>query len=405
MKSKALNIFKHCALNRNYLEGKSDFYVNATHKDCMIVNDQESFDLAIDSFMSLKVAKDFSPTMVIITIRRVLLSCKEIDDSVLNTRVDLFVKYLCELEIRDHRVLKVFHGVNINGSDSPVTFENLTMYDLPKHDNYLKSLYDHDVKHKFNQKHEMIVAECLVKAKDHWKALELSNSTFNKFELLLAFLLNEQHKEFSVGILRMNFSPHQSAIISFEGGVMASDEENKNFVGNLDISTLEKYLPDNHTKSYESLLKVVLSPVTVLDKKISSAIEWVGESYMDTNKASSYLKAVIALEALLKLDEKGVITASIMSSIAEQCAFLNGNTADECIAIERKVKRIYAERSKIAHTGTSSVSMARLRSARAFVSITILKLIALKNELALKNPEDFQSFLRKKKYQGGALSN
>ncbi|CCK77566.1 hypothetical protein OLEAN_C33900 [Oleispira antarctica RB-8] len=372
----------------------------------MIVNDQERFDLAIENFMSIKkVERYFSQVMAIITIRRVLLSCRKVDDSCIDKKANLFIEYFNEFEIRDHKVIKVFYGVNINDSDDPVTFENLTVYDLPKHDKHLELLCEFDVKHKFNQTNEMIAIECLVKAKDHYKALELSNSAFNKFELLLAFLLNEQHKEFSVGILRMNFSPYQSAIISFEGGVMAGEEENNNFVANLDISTLEKYLPDDHKNIYESLLKVALSPVTVLDRKISSAIEWVGESYMDTNKASSYIKAVIALEALLKLDEKGVITPSIMSGIAEQCAFLHGSITDECIEVERKVKGIYAERSKIAHTGTSSVSITKLRSVRRFVSITILKLFALKDELALEKPEDFQLLFRKKKYQSGGFGN
>jgi hypothetical protein len=151
------------------------------------------------------------------------------------------------------------------------------------------------------------------------------------------------------------------------------------------------------------LLGVVISPKNELEKKISKAVEWTGEAYSDSNRSSAYLKAVIALEALLKMDEKGIITPSIMSSIAEQCAYLNGRSTEECLKIEKKVKTLYGERSKIAHAGSTSVSVKALREARAFVRDTIWNFIHLTEKLNLGSADAFQSILRQRKYQDGGL--
>ncbi|WP_157958446.1 HEPN domain-containing protein [Salinicola lusitanus] len=402
MKTRALNIFRLCKLSRNYLEGKSEFEFNATDAKCMTIDDQEQFEDALDRFMQLKVAEGLSQEFVLITIRRVLISRKNDNDIDYNLRIEEFVRIINSLEMKKHKVIKVVHGVNLSDSTDPMEFENLTIYDLPRHKEQVSSLFDSEfeVKHKYNQDYDLVAIECLIDAKDHWKALELSNSMFNKFELLLAFLLNEKYMDYSVGVLRVNFKPYQDAVINFDGGVISGDEKNNGFISSLDVSTLNSLLPREYTDFYDSLVRIALTPTTSFDRKMASAIEWLGESYMDTNKASAYLKAVIALEALLKLDEKGVITASVMSSIAEQCAFLHGNTVDERINVEKKVKELYSERSKIAHTGTNSVSPKKLRVVREFVALTILRLIAVTVKLALKKPDDFQLLLRKKKYEG-----
>lgn len=401
MKAEVQEVFELCLLDRTLIE---DVSLNTYYENKMIVKDQTRFDKAFNKFMSLKKIQYFSQKMVLFTISRTLLNCKDLDDSNINDRVILFTKYLNDFERKEYKVVKTFHGVKMENSENPISFDPLIIYSLPRHNNKIKSLFTMNHEYKiFNDNHEKTVIECRVEACDHWKAQELANVIYNNFELLVAFLLAEKYISFSFGINRMNFTPYQSAIVSCSGGIFSGEKEGRHSHDNLEISNLLDFLPKEYTRFFKLLYGIVLSPQTVLDKKISSSVEWVGQSYTDTNSASAYLKAVIALEALLKTDEKGVVTPSIMSSIAEQCAHLNGNTTSECMAIEKKVKAIYAERSKIAHTGSSTVSTESLRDTRDFVRTTILKFVSFKEDLKWDKPEQFQMLIRKNKYSTGGL--
>jgi hypothetical protein len=411
MKNNAKKIFELCLLNREFLMDIPEYLLNALDERSMIVKDQNIFDVALDNFMSLNEVKLLSKKMVLVTIRKTLLNCKELDESNIDDRVEKFAQYINDFERIEYKAARVFHGVSINEPCPPITLGSVVIYSLPRHNNEIKSLFtikpEFSVSNFFNRDNpsEKVVVECSVFACDHWKAQEISNVIYNKFELLLTFLLSDRFNEFSFGITRMIFAPNQGAIVSSSSGIFSAEQGRKNFSGNLEISDLSEFLPKDYEWLFNLLCTIVLSPQTALDRKISSAVEWLGESYTDTSRASSYLKSVISLEALLKIDEIGVVTPSIMSSIAEQCAHLNGNTMPECIAIEKKVKLIYAERSKIAHTGSSSVSVKELRDTRDFVRTTILKFITYKEDMKLNKPEQFQVLIRESKYSSGGLIN
>jgi hypothetical protein len=405
MKTIIRDIFEACTLHReNY---KSPPFAVTTYAASEIVNisDLKKFDDAIAKLLVINECKYLSQEMLLIIIRRTLVECGTFCDFNINVRIEKFSENLKGLKLVDYKVIKTFYGATIRQSNGPVKFGPLVVYELPRHADKIIPLFRPKEYTIFQrQEPEKTVIECLVKAKDEIKALELANNAFNAFDQLIAFLLGEKYTEYSIGILRMHFAPHQNAIISCDGGVFSGEEENNSFKGALDISDLSRFLAnDGEGALLDQLLDIVISPASDLEKKISKTVEWVGESYSDINRSSAYLKAVIALEALLKMDEKSIITPSIMSSIAEQCAYLNGQSTEECLNIEKKVKTLYSERSKIAHTGSTSVSIKTLREARAFVRQTILNFIHFAKKFDIKSTDDFQSTLRKRKYQCGGL--
>ncbi|QCC92438.1 hypothetical protein E7735_16470 [Enterobacter cloacae] len=129
-------------------------------------------------------------------------------------------------------------------------------------------------------------------------------------------------------------------------------------------------------------------------------VEWLGEAYIEENKASAFIKVAVAMEALLKIDEKGIISSSIMSTIAEQCAFLLGEDVNDCIEIEEKVKKMYGIRSKIVHSGSNSVEEYLLEEFLEFNRRVIFKITELKVKLNLKNMKELQDIIKGKKYSG-----
>ncbi|MCR4470402.1 HEPN domain-containing protein [Burkholderia sp. SCN-KJ] len=396
------SMFEACTLNREiYRDLPNAIYAPPEIVD---INDPEKFDDAIAQFLASEEGKHLSQEGLLRLIRRSLVECKEFCDSLIAARIESFSNKLKSLPLVDYKVVKSFHGVTINGSDVPVKFGSLVVYELPRHvDEIAKLLPWADHSGIRDEKHKRTVIECSTKARDEVKALELANTVFNAFDLLIAFLLSEKYTDRSLGILRMNFASRQDAIISTRGGIFSGDEARNLPNDLLDISNLSMFLPNGREGMLDQFLDIVISPKNDLEKRISKAVEWTGEAYSDSNRSSAYLKTVIALEALLKIDEKGIITPSIMSSIAEQCAYLNGRSIEECLAIERKVKVLYGRRSKIAHTGSTSVSAKDLRETRAFVRDTIWNFIHLAKKLNLSSVDAFQSTLRQRKYRDGGL--
>jgi hypothetical protein len=400
------NIFEACTLHRENYKNLPPATAISTVLEIVNVDDPEKFEDAIAEFLMLKEAEYLSQDWLLFTVRRTLVECKELCDFLIDERTARFEKNLKDLKLVDYKVIKTFYGATIKKSRAPVTFGPLVVYELPRHVDEITRLLPW-AKHSGlqSEKHERTVVECSLTARDEVKALELANVNFNTFDLLIAFLLSEEYTDYSIGILRMHFAPYQNSIISSSGGIFSGEEKDNNFNGGLDISDLSRFLPSGKEGMLDQFLSIVISPKNELEKKISKAVEWIGEAYSDSNRSSAYLKAVIALEGLLKMDEKGVITPSIMSSIAEQCAYLNGRSTEECLQIEKKVKVLYSERSKIAHTGSTSVSVKALRETRAFVRNTIWNFTHLKERFNLNSADDFLSILRQRKYQHGGVSS
>lgn len=398
------SIFETCILNRDLYEKHSAIFETPPLEVIAIVKDNKKYTDSISKFLASKEGKVLSQKWLLLTLRRTLIDCKDICDSNIDARVKRFEDNLSDLKIAEYKVVKNFYGATLNRSEFPIRFGDLTVYELPRHENELVEQLPFGESSGFrNVNNTRTVIQCVVRCRDPSKALELANNAFNSFEMLMAFLLGEENVHFSKGILRMRFAPYQNATIASEGWISLGDEINNNYNGDFEISTLQEYLPNNRDFDLDYLIIMVLSPKNELEKKICMAIEWIGEAYSDSNRSSSYLKAVISLEALLKKDEKSVISPSIMSSIAEQCAYLNGRSAEECLNVEKKIKEIYSERSKIAHTGSSSVSLQSLVETRELVRHTILNFTAYAKNFNLESTDAFQKRLRIAKYELGGL--
>lgn len=406
MKTVVYNIFEACKLNREKYLNFPFAIATYTVSEIVDVIDLEKFEDAIAKFLMLKDGADISKEGLLRTIRRTLVECEKLCDSLIPERVNRFSENFKDLNLLEFTVIKNFYGATVRQSNTPVKFGPFVVYEVPRHaGEILKQSRWRQSAGFEGERHEKTVIEYVTKARDELKALELANIAFNTFDLLIAFLIAEEYNEFTVGILRMHFSPYQNAIICSSGGIHSNEEERRGFSGGLEISDLSKFLPAGKEGQLEKLVKIATNPANDLERKISRAVEWTGESYSDNNRSSAYLKAVIALEALLKVDEKSIITPSIMSSIAEQCAYLNGISMEDCLMIEKRVKTLYGERSKIAHTGATSVSLKALREARSFVSATIWNFIHFIDRFNLKNAEDFQGVLREMKYQQGGAAH
>lgn len=394
-------IFQSSKLNREVL-GAWSYSDSGYLGNIISIVDSDKFESGLDNFLETFDGKFISRSFLKNLVERTLVGCKECCDSDVSFRVEWFKNHLKSLAgERDHRVVKTVFGGEIINSKIPVKLGSLIFYEVPRHGE--KILLPFSDQFFCRQQPTKTVAEYCVKAKDKDKALDLADAVFNAFDLSLAFLLAERNLDFTIGILRMRFSPVQQPIVSTEGGLYGVQEKNHNFKSNLDLTNLARFCPDEKDETLVSFFNVVLSPKSEIERKISRAVEWIGEAYLDNNRSSAFLKIVIALEALFKVDEVGVITASIMASMAEQCAYLNGRSAEECVRIEGYVKQLYGLRSSIVHTGSSSVRESDLKKALEFTRATIFNLLLFKQQLEIETMGKLQGLIRVSRYKACPL--
>ena len=112
------------------------------------------------------------------------------------------------------------------------------------------------------------------------------------------------------------------------------------------------------------------------------------------------MQYVFAVEALLVFDEKGTrFGPAVVHNIAESMAFVLGQTLEDRIEIEGRVKDIYSTRSAIAHGWHgSSVSRRELLSALSFSRTLVLDFLVRAEFRDFTSAKQLRDWLQVQRY-------
>ncbi|MER1588291.1 hypothetical protein [Enterobacter hormaechei] len=396
-------IFKSCILNKSTVE-KRVFSLDGLIGNVIKITDNESFEKGLDDLSKTKDGQFISNIYFRYYIEKTLFDCSDHSDDDVEVRVKYFKNLIDSLSIvkqTEHRVVKQIFGGNIKNGSHPVNLGPFCFYEIPRHASHIKLPFSDPFFSK-PQPTKTVVQLC-VKSLDSYKASEIAGTFFNTLELSFAFLLAKKGKEFSIGAFIYELSPSEPPIIYTEGSILGRAENKCKQDQMIDLTDLTAYFPEKKASAVTNFFNVVLSPSTKLERKLSRAVEWIGEAYLDKNRSSALLKVVIALEALFKVNERSVITASIVASMAEQCAYISGESVDECLEIEDYVKDLYELRSKVVHAGSNNIGENELKKALTFSRSIIFKLLDLKINEKVESIDELQPMIRESKYKSCPL--
>ncbi|QJT19121.1 hypothetical protein E5E96_18695 [Aeromonas sp. 1805] len=395
------DIFKSCILNKNTIEEKiySDEWRDG---NIISITNAESFEVGFDNFSKSPKGKFISKKYIMYYIEKTLSECGAHPDDNIKNRVNHFNEIIDSLDVqREHRVVKQAFGVNMGNSEKPINAGPLCFYEVPRHGEYIKLPFQ-DPFFKRPQSTKTVAQLC-VKSLDSIKALEVAETLFNTFELSIYFLCAEKDTAFSIGSMTREISSFEPPIIYTEGSLYGMSKDRPKPINSIDLTRLIEFFPEKQNNLMEYFFNVILSPTNQVEKKISRAVEWIGEAYRDKNRSSALLKVVVALEALFKVDESSIITASIMASMAEQCAHISGKSIGECLGIEKYVKDLYGRRSQIVHSGSNNIGENELKNALTFSRTIIFNLLRLEVINKFKTMGEFQKQVREGKYRACPL--
>lgn len=133
---------------------------------------------------------------------------------------------------------------------------------------------------------------------------------------------------------------------------------------------------------------------TQIHKRIATAIDWYSNALKENNLHIAFLFYCIGLEALFSINQSTPIT----ENLSDNCALLLGLSIDKRIEIKREVKKLYQQRSGIAHGSKTNILEKDLNSASMYLKYSIINFIDLLQVKNITTDTDILNYFEQKKF-------
>jgi len=295
-------------------------------------------------------------------------------------------------------VMRQIHGVKLVQPDRILVLGPFKIYNFKSHHDLLTAkVLPNEASSFWGRPLPEYLIGVEVVARDGNRAYEVADIYFEGFERILKFLIGRSDEGIEAGVLNYRGRKRNQAY-AFCG----------DSVGSFNGSTgPAQALPlDNPFFKRPDLVRfwdLIVKGGNELERRLMLAADWVGQSYGDRARPSSFLKAAIALETLFTPQESAIITPSILSSLSESLAMLLADLPDERLEVERQVKKLYEKRSSIAHSGSANVDPLEVHSIQAIARAAILKIFTYEELNQLQSTKELLALIKTNKYAGPSL--
>jgi hypothetical protein len=321
-----------------------------------------------------------------------------------NEDVSSFEKKLNAESIKTFSVFRDIHGIVLNSPKIPLLLGGYTIYEFASQKEFIESIFDSKTD-SFppmwcNDNPEYLI-EWKAEARHFEKAIEIADEHFERFELILRYVIGSATNHFEVGVLNyQGWRQRKAYILSMEEVSNSSTTHGPREPIRLD----EPYLVNEDTGYHTIWGFTTKTNLNKFQKRIMLAVEWIGQSMAEPSPPSAFIKAAIALEIIFTYQEKDIITPGIMHQISESIALILGSSVDERLKIESQVKKLYSLRSKIVHSGNKDISQADYKTLLEIARSVIKKILTSDKLNSVDTVEELYTLLKKIKYSGEAIS-
>lgn len=322
-----------------------------------------------------------------------------------NEDVSSFVKKLKAESIKTFSVFRDIHGIVLNSPTSPLLLGGYTIYEFASQKEFIESKIDSKTDSFpqiwFKDNPEYLI-EWKAEARHSEKAIEIADEHFERFELILRYVIGSATNHFEVGVLNYQGWRHRKAYILSDMGQVSSSWTRH---GPIEPIPLDDPCYVNEDSGYHTVWGFTTKKnLNKFQKRIMLAVEWIGQSMADPSPQSAFIKAAIALEIIFTYNEGDIIIPSIMNQISESIALILGSSVDERLKLESSVKKLYGLRSKIVHSGNKDISQAEYKTLLEIARSVIIKILTSDKLNSVDSVQDLYTILKKIKYSGDAIS-
>lgn len=309
--------------------------------------------------------------------------------------IKTFFEDLKAIEKKEYLVYRGIFGITISDKKSILTIGNFKIYHFPSQKEHFKASVKHNTDFMSIPREPEFLIEYKTEAREQKRAIELADNFYKKFVLFLRYIIGTTGDRYEVGILDFYGWRAHSAYV-FSGEIFFQDMQRTGIIEPIPIDApYFKSADAGFDKLWELIDK---KNPTKLEKRISTAVEWLGRSLFERTIQAAFIEASVAIESIFTHQEKTIITPSILSQISESVALLLGSTLEQRIDIEKEIKKLYGLRSGIVHAGDKDVDLKEYEIFINYVRGVIQKLLTDTDFGQCKNVEEMYSKLKRIKY-------
>ncbi|MXY07659.1 MAG: hypothetical protein F4049_04585 [Gemmatimonadetes bacterium] len=265
---------------------------------------------------------------------------------------DLMMANLKKSPVQGFFVLRRIEGVAFKGME-PCAAGSCQIIELPRDLQSTPRTTDYILREDM-RKLDGVFVQYEVAAREPQRATELADEVFGKLEGLLRVAAGVWHESAQIRILDEVGQWRREAIAIGRQGVVGKKYEQSPYVHDIWIDEVVKSIESNHPGKYWPL--VDSSQLSDLEKRALRGILWLGKAYSSQRTEDAFLQCAIALEVALVMNQRDVITPSILYQLAESVAVLLGRNQRERLQIDEEMRKFYGKRSAIVHKGSDEVS-------------------------------------------------
>lgn len=315
--------------------------------------------------------------------------------------VDLFCNNLKSEKKKVFSVFRDIHGITLQNPGSPLSLGKYTVYEFQSQKSFIEEKTKLNPEYIWFGDSPQYLIEWQAEARHFEKAVEIADQAFERFELILRYVIGNPTSRFEVGVLNYQGWRHRRAYIFSDDGKVSNTASNH---GSFEPIPLDDPYFSSEEAGYKYAWDIASSKkLNKFQKRILLAIEWIGQSIAEPLPQSAFLKSAIALEIIFTYSEKSIITPSILNQISEGAALLLGGTVEERLEIESKVKKLYGLRSAIVHSGNKNISESDHQNMLGISRSVVAKLLTSEILINIESVEKLYELLKSTKYSGNAI--
>ncbi len=311
--------------------------------------------------------------------------------------VEVFYNHLKSQVTQTFSVFREIYGITFETSIDPVSLGDYTIYHSQSHKHIIESKSPVMPEYIWLNYSPKYLIEWKADVKHDEKAIEIADSYFERFELILLYIIGYPNPDYEVRIFNYQGWNTRNAIVFSDNRLVTSS---KIHGASKELRIDNPYFTDENF-GYRYIWQMAnMNSLNQFQKRILLAIEWIGQSIMEPLPQSAFLKAAIALEIIFTYNEKTIINASILSQISEATALILGESVEERLKIETEVKNLYGLRSAIVHSGNKDINRSDHLKILDVSRSVLTKLLTSEKLMSIDSVENLYKLLKQIKYSG-----
>ncbi|AZI33833.1 HEPN domain-containing protein [Kaistella carnis] len=280
-------------------------------------------------------------------IKKLLQEKRKTTDEDFQIIIDDFLK----LPMMENEVLYEIFGVLLDIPEK--NFGKFSIYNISLAEDILKRkfIFGKDFNYYFKDRQSDYFIGIRINARDEVKAKEISFGICENVENIFNYMIGDLKHLRMVGILNYRNWISREILTCNKNTINHSSESDLKLLVNVNDDHFVKTTNGNG-QIWQLLQK---ENKTKIEERIMKSVFWIGNGVYDTSSSKALLQFIFAIESLLQYDIKSFISPSIVSQLSESIAFILEDDYEKRKEISKLFKKLYKERSSIAHGNNKSI--------------------------------------------------